>query len=126
MTTSFPFRNTHEHKSQILGTAPKRLRNKANTLAPMLSREQQLLLQTRAVLARHALPTERASMVRARLDPLREAAGTCIESAAAFGNHTLRSLDDVHVDEASLVRHYVFSGVSFQIELGNCLRKLTL
>ena len=92
----------------------------------MLGREQQLLLQTRAILARQALPAERAGMVRARLDPLREAAGTCIESAAAFGNHTLRSLDAVHTEEASVVRRYVFSGVSFQIKLGNYLRKLTL
>ena len=126
MPTCFPFRTTHEHKSQLLGTAPKRLRNKTSTLAPMLGRQQQLLLQTRDVLARQSLPTERASMIRARLDPLREAAGACIESAAAFGNHTLRSLDDVHAEEASVVRRYVFSGVSFQIKLGNYLRKLTL
>ena len=92
----------------------------------MLGREQQLLLQAQGVLTRQALPAERASMVWARLDPLREAAGTCIESVATFGNHTLRSLDDVHAEEASVVRHYVFAGVSFQIELGNCLRKLVL
>lgn len=126
MTTCFPFRTTHEPKSQLLDTAPKRLCNKTSKMAPMLGREQHLLLHARAVIARQALPAERAGMVRGRLDPLREATGTCIESAAAFGNHTLLSLDNVHAEEASVVRHYVFAGVSFQIELGNCLRKLAL
>ena len=72
------------------------------------------------------LPAERADVVRTRLDPLREAAGTCIESTAAFRNHTLRSLDDVHAEEASVVRLYVLAGKPFQIELGNCLRKRAL
>ena len=73
-----------------------------------------------------SLPTERAGMVKARFHPLREAADTCIESVAAFRDHPLLPLDNIHAEEASVVRHHVLTGVPFQIELGNCLRKLAL
>ena len=126
MTTCFPLHTTHGHKAIALTPPPSGCATRRAHWSRCLAGSSNYCHRPGRSSLDKRLPAERAGVVRARLHPFREAAGTSIESVAAFRNHPLRSLDDVHAEEASVVRHHVVTGVPFQIELGNCLRKLAL